>query len=153
MDINIADIRLKKATEDLALIKKYAEGNIYHNVELECKINGIQDSLNAIRHTLTILRQDSIPSIRQEYFSAYSDLKKTLFEAISPLDLIFYSLGIATTTTFGDFTVNSLPLKFLTSLELILGILLIACLIANFRKDNATEKKKGSSELSVEHFS
>lgn len=134
MDVEIANIRLKKSSEDLILIKKYAHGNIYYNDELEHKINKIQDSLNTIRHNLDVLRVDSLSSIRQEYMSAFSDLKKTLFSTINPLDFIFYSLGIATTTTFGDFTANSIFIKILTSLELIFGIFLIARLVGNLQK-------------------
>ena len=140
VDINIADIRLKKSTEDLLLIKKYVEGNTYYNEELEHKINSINDSLNTIRHNLDILRLDSLSSIRQEYASAFSDLKETMTETINPLDFLFYSIGIATTTTFGDFTANSIFIKFLTSLELIIGIFLIACLVGKLQIRLVNEK-------------
>lgn len=141
IDVNIADIRLKKSSEDLILIKKYVEGNIYYNEELELKINSTQDSLNTIRRNLDILRIDSLSSVREEYGSAKHDLQKTLFKIISPFDFLFYSLGIATTTTFGDFTPNNIVIKLLTSLELIIGIFLIACLVGKLQKRRSSKQE------------
>lgn len=146
MDVKIADIRLRKSNEDLILIKKYVSGNKYYNEELEHRINNVQDSLNKIRYNLDVLQGDSLPSIWTEHDSALFDLASTLYETVNYFDFLYYSLGIATTTTFGDFTANSGFIKVLTSLELLLGVFLLAHLVGIIQEQQHNRRLQQSSK-------
>ncbi|HEB0978545.1 TPA: two pore domain potassium channel family protein [Yersinia enterocolitica] len=59
-------------------------------------------------------------------------LGKRQKEDLNFLDFAFYSIGISTTTTFGDLVANSRLIRMLVCIQLLLSILVLANVTQSF---------------------
>lgn len=75
------------------------------------------------------LEVDSIPSLNGFLSNKRPLVRELVRKKLNLFDFLFYSLGIATTTTFGDLTANTIIIKILTALELLSCVFLVGYMI------------------------
>ena len=75
------------------------------------------------------LEVDSIPSLNGFLFNKRPLVRELIIKKLNLFDFLFYSLGIATTTTFGDLTANTIIIKILTAIELMVCIFIVGYMI------------------------
>ncbi|HHT0525037.1 TPA: ion channel [Klebsiella michiganensis] len=63
-------------------------------------------------------------------------MSKRQKEDLNFWDFFFYSIGISTTTTFGDLVANSRLIRMLVCIQLLLSILVLANVTQNFLSKN-----------------
>lgn len=88
-----------------------------------------------IRNRL-IKNSDELVNIRMEAFK----LKEEKSSNLSIPDFIFYSVGIATTTTFGDIVANSKFIRLLACFQLLSCIYILSITIGRLTKNEKTDR-------------
>lgn len=83
---------------------------------------------------------DKISKIRNRLHTYLEEWSKERSNALQWLDFIYYSIGIATTTTFGDITANNSSIRAIVSFQLLLSIFILGGFMNTTlnRNDNKT---------------
>ena len=123
--VKLSQITLKRLEEDLRTAT-YILKNVgsFNNPEVSEKILNIDENLSLLSNKsmkyLTLMGDDRI--LMYQYLDEWSSERKHL---LNFMDFFYYSVGISTTTTFGDITANSRLVRSFVSLQLLLSVLVM----------------------------
>lgn len=126
-DLKIDSILIKKGKDSLNLVYeyadvylntfKYADSGLHNRIyDLQKKRNVLYDSYFAVFYKRGDLNTD---------FSVVVSKIRKLYEKINFWDFLFYSIGIATTTTFGDVIAVSFAMRALACVELLICVIVL----------------------------
>lgn len=129
IDLEIAKIRLDIAKKELE-VSKYIIPNIkqFQDITLIRKLDKINELLELEREK-RIKNQSDMIDLRSSAQRLLQNLKK---DDLNYWDFLYYSIGISTTTTFGDLIANSRTIRFIVCIQLLTSIFLLASLTQSF---------------------
>lgn len=130
-NIEISELNYKSALE-VSEAHKYTLANIseFHDEEL-LKVNkSIENKIRELESKRSEKNMERLDLRRK----AYDLLSKVEKNNLNCIDFIYYSIGISTTTTFGDIIANSRFIRSVVCIQLLLSILLLARITQNFLK-------------------
>ena len=128
-DVEIAEINLQLATIDHD-VHVYILSHIgdFNDAVITDELNAVNKEINNTRAQL-INNEKRIIELRNNMQSMLQKLKKG---DLNFCDFLFYSIGIATTTTFGDLLANSRVIRMIVCIQLLLSIVVLANVTQNF---------------------
>ncbi|BEN42890.1 potassium channel family protein [Serratia marcescens] len=104
----------------------------FNDPKLVSELNIANKIIDDTRSSL-IINNKKIVEIRSKVQNLLSKRQK---EDLNFWDFIFYSIGISTTTTFGDLVANSRLIRMLVCIQLLLSILVLANVTQSFLSKN-----------------
>lgn len=130
--ISIAKKRVELAEQKYISSKKIYEHLEYVNKNLILfsdkdalgKVEKIEQEVSNVNTEMDIIEK-GIRNIRGEMQEYLSNWHNTRSNQISWIDMLYYSIGISTTTTFGDIVANNKIVRGLVSLQLIISLLIV----------------------------
>lgn len=121
-----------KTKNDIMLLKIAKKDTKKEINKLKLRLNKVNIDI----HKISIEREEINKKIaatlqksskqRKKLKKLYLQRKKERLEIIDYFDFLYFSLGIATNTTFGDISANNKLVKILISLQLLVCIILLA---------------------------
>lgn len=132
-NVEISEVKLRIATaryDALEYVLSHA-GN-FNDPKLVSELNIANKIIDDTRSKL-IINNKRIVEIRNKVQDLLSKRQK---EDLNFWDFIFYSIGISTTTTFGDLVANSRLIRMLVCIQLLLSILVLANVTQSFLSKN-----------------
>lgn len=102
----------------------------------------VRDEYFEISETRKLLYQEryeherKIGELRVKAIDSVSKDLAKIRERVKFVDFVFFSIGISTTTTFGDLVANSTATKFIVSLQLLLCIVIVAGFLGSISKQS-----------------
>ncbi|CAI0854865.1 ion channel [Serratia fonticola] len=132
-NIAIAELNYQSALA-VSEAHKYTLANIseFHDAELLKTNKSIEKKIRELESERSKKNMERLDLRRK----AYDLLSKVEKNNLNYFDFIFYSIGISTTTTFGDIIANSRFIRLLVCMQLLASILLLACITQNFLRKN-----------------
>lgn len=120
---------LKKAILDYE-VHVYFLDNLksFAPAELSAQLYDINEDIDKLRESL-FDRITLEKKLRSELSALFSHSRREYGGVLNYIDFLYYSAGIATTTTFGDVTANSRSVRGLVIIQLLLSIVLLAAVI------------------------
>lgn len=111
VEYNIADYTLKNLREFMSkeTIDKF---ELISNNRLE-------------NETLRLSYSVEVSQIRSRLYSLALEYRTNIIKQFNYIDFVYYSVGIATTTTFGDITANSKLIRFIVTIQLLISIFIL----------------------------
>lgn len=132
-NIEISEIKLRIATvERDALENILSHVGDFHDPKIVSELNATNKIVDDTRSEL-IANNKEIIKIKN---NVQNLLNKRQKEDLNFCDFIFYSIGISTTTTFGDLLANSRLIRMLVCIQLLLSILILANVTQSFLSKN-----------------
>ncbi|MGB0564302.1 MAG: hypothetical protein ACPGVO_21255, partial [Spirulinaceae cyanobacterium] len=126
LEIDLVNLELERANKALAvsnkIVDKWADFgdeelsrqlNLIHNERLD-----ISEEINATRLRMLNAQRNLDESLNSWYSARVS--------ALGRIDFLYYSIGISTTTTFGDIVANSHFVRLAVSIQLVLSVVAAA---------------------------
>ncbi|GKW16954.1 hypothetical protein PEC301937_29030 [Pectobacterium carotovorum subsp. carotovorum] len=132
-DIEISEVKLRIATTERDALE-YVLSHVgdFHEPVIISALNIANKEIDDIRAILIINNKEIIKIKR----NVQDLLNKRQKEDLNFWDFTFYSIGISTTTTFGDLVANSRLIRMLVCIQLLLSILVLASVTQNFLSRN-----------------
>lgn len=135
-NIMLADKNLEISKLNLELANLDRDAHIYtlshagefNDPEIVERSKAVNAEIDETRAKL-ISNEKGIVEVRTKTQSLLHNLKE---ENLNFFDFVFYSIGISTTTTFGDLLANSRIIRLLVCVQLLLSILVLANVTQNF---------------------
>lgn len=128
-NIEIAEVKLKIATaESDALEYALSHTREFNEPAIVSVLNKANKEADDTRSKLVTNRK-RMDEIRN---NVQNLLNKRQQEDLNFLDFTFYSIGISTTTTFGDLVANSRIIRMIVCIQLLLSILVLASVTQDF---------------------
>lgn len=132
-NVEISKIKLRIATVEYdALEKTLSHAGDFNDPKIVSELNATNKIVDDIRSEL-IANNKEIIKIKNNVQNLLSKRQK---EDLNFWDFIFYSIGISTTTTFGDLLANSRLIRVLVCIQLVLSILVLANVTQSFLSKN-----------------
>lgn len=139
LKVDLAEIRVRKAKKEHELssyvLNKYGT---FITDEYISKVDDIENELDRLLEIQISIKDQSVEqrSKLHEYLETWSKERSSL---LTWQDFVFYSLGISTTTTFGDITANNRTMRWLVSIQLLLSVVIVAGFINAVFENNANK--------------
>ncbi|MGB6116222.1 MAG: potassium channel family protein, partial [Comamonas sp.] len=150
-----ANVELARSQYELAARRSEAADYVLSNLrELSdsaavAQIEKTETNLRKIRAEQTVLTE-KLSNIRSQTYERLADWRARRTARLLWIDFLYYSVGISTTTTFGDITPNSRSVRVVVLFQLIFSVLLVGYFIGRLGATNTRlEGGKGSDK---EHF-
>ncbi|MFO3953809.1 ion channel [Enterobacter hormaechei] len=132
-NIEISKIKLRIATlERDALEYVLSHAGDFNDPKIVSELNTTNKIIDDARSKL-IINNKKIIKIKNNVQDLLSKRQK---EDLNFWDFAFYSIGISTTTTFGDLVANSRLIRMLVCIQLLLSILVLANVTQSFLSKN-----------------
>lgn len=132
-DVEIAEVKLSIVTAERdALEYVLSHTGDFNDPILISELNMTNKKIDDIRSNLIINNKEMV-KIRS---NVQNLLNKRQREDLNFWDFTFYSIGISTTTTFGDLVANSRLIRMLVCIQLLLSILVLANVTQSFLSKN-----------------
>lgn len=132
-NLEISEIKLKIAiSERDALGYVLSHVGDFHDLKIISELNATNSIIYDTR-TKLIANNKEIIKIKNNVQALLSKRQK---EDLNFWDFAFYSIGISTTTTFGDLVANSRLIRMLVCIQLLSSILVLANVTQNFLSKN-----------------
>ncbi|MCG5378952.1 hypothetical protein [Providencia rettgeri] len=132
-NVEISKVKLKIVTAERDALEYVLSHVIdFQDPKLISELNMANKKIDDIRSELEINNKQMI-KIRN---NVHNLLNKRQKEDLNFWDFTFYSIGISTTTTFGDLMANSRFIRTLVCIQLLLSILILANVTQNFLSKN-----------------
>lgn len=136
INVLLAEKNLEIAKVKLEITYKENDANVYilshagefNDPEVVNQLDTINKEIDETR-TKIINNEKKKMDIRNKSQSMLVKLKK---DDLNFWDFLFYSIGISTTTTFGDLLANSRVIRFLVCVQLLLSIIVLANVTQRF---------------------
>ena len=145
--IAIADMRIKIADLKVIEAKLAAEAAIYvvnNFAEFgDAAVVSQIDSLYAQERTAVLERQtkwDELVSTRRDLVSLANDWRAQRASAVGWPDFLLFSIGISTTTTYGDVVGNSRFVRSVIALQLLMCIFIMAKFVSSVVDDRIVKR-------------
>lgn len=127
LKVDLANLELERANKNMEISSTIVEEfERFGDEGISQKLDVIRDS----RSDISARMDESQIRISQ----AQENLDKSLdlwrsarVSALSRIDFFYYSIGISTTTTFGDIVANSHLVRLAVSVQLVLSVITVAC--------------------------
>lgn len=119
----------------IKLLEKYKYESHYSNAFLEMEKGRVVEKANQLRDQINALYTDSLTKNSHQWYEDSWKVREILRDRVKWIDFFYYSLGIATTTTFGDLVANNTLTKTASVVELLLCLVLLTILLNVFKKD------------------
>ncbi|ENC7788563.1 MULTISPECIES: ion channel [Enterobacterales] len=132
-NIEISEVKLRIATSELDALE-YVLSHVgdFNDPKLVSELSAANKIIDDTRSKLIINNKEMI-KIRNNVQDLLSKRQK---EDLNLWDFAFYSIGISTTTTFGDLVANSRLIRMLVCIQLLLSILVLANVTQSFLSKN-----------------
>lgn len=132
-NVEISEVKLSIATTERdALEYVLSHAGDFNKPNLVSEINIANEKIDNKRSKL-IINNERMVKIRN---NVQDLLNKRQKEDLNLWDFTFYSIGISTTTTFGDLVANSRLIRMLVCIQLLLSILVLANVTQSFLSKN-----------------
>lgn len=132
-NIEISEVKLRIATAERdALEHVLSHVGDFNDPKLVSELNFANKKIDDTRSKL-IINNKRMVKIRN---NVQDLLNKRQKEDLNFWDFTFYSIGISTTTTFGDLVANSRIIRMLVCIQLLLSILVLANVTQSFLSKN-----------------
>ena len=118
----------EKELAEIKLLRMFEHESHYSNDSLESEKRKINERIFQLNDRIKILYDDSLTKNSRQWYENSWKVREILRKKVTWIDFFYYSLGIATTTTFGDLVANDLFTKFLSAVELLLCLALVTYL-------------------------
>ncbi|KLV73126.1 MULTISPECIES: ion channel [Citrobacter] len=136
INIMLADKDVEIAKINLEIAYKENDANVYilsnfgnfNDPAISKEFDATTKEIERTREKI-INNETKIMEIRNKSQSMLDKLKK---DELNFFDFLFYSIGISTTTTFGDLLANSRCIRFLVCVQLLLSIIVLANVTQRF---------------------
>lgn len=115
----------EKTLAQIKLLKKYEYESHYSNDFLETEKKRVIEKSRQVRDQINNLYDDSLTKNTHQWYEDSWKVREILRKKVTWIDFFYYSLGIATTTTFGDLVANDYFTKILSAIELLLCLVLV----------------------------
>lgn len=128
-DVEISQVNLELATiERDASVYILANLAEFHDQSIVKELNSANKEIDKIRGSI-IKNEKEMMELRREAQSMLNNFKSDDLEF---WDFLFYSIGISTTTTFGDLLANSRVIRTFVCIQLLLSIIVLANVTQKF---------------------
>lgn len=122
-------VKNEKTLAEIKLLRKYEYESHYSNDFLEKEKERVVEKSRQVRDQINDLYNDSLTQNTHQWYEDSWKVREILRKKVSWMDFFYYSLGIATTTTFGDLVANDYVTKILSAIELLLCLALVTFLL------------------------
>jgi len=123
--VELANVRVITAKKDYET-SSYILKNIgsFSDSKIINRIRDLENNLEEIK-ALQEMSDSKVGEIRNTMYTYLREWTKERADALSFTDFFYYSIGISTTTTFGDITANSSLIRAFVSLQLFLSVFIM----------------------------
>ena len=132
----IATTRVELAEQDVRIATKRAEvadyvlkeyGQFARPDDLE-KWKSINERANAVREGLIEVGGERV-DLRKDAFELMADMRSQRVDRVGFLDFLYFSIGVSTTTTFGDIIPNHTATRSVVTMQLLTSILIVGLFV------------------------
>ena len=136
MSIAIANSKVKLARANYALVLRRAEAADYviHNLRA-LGDSSTTEQLDMLRAKLLETSNEQLDltlrlgKIRERAFDKLRDWHSKRTSRLGWVDFLYFSVGVSTTTTFGDIIPNSRAVRVAVILQLVLSVVIVGCFV------------------------
>lgn len=126
-DADVAEYVLKNFSQ-------FADSSAVAEVErLQAQLQGNEERQRALRESILNVRRQALENMKNWYHARQGRL--------SCLDFLYFSVGVSTTTTFGDIIPNSRAARMIALSQLILSIFIVGFLVSRVGNPVSQDKK------------
>lgn len=129
--VALAELEVEKAQKEFEIQNQVLSNmGAFIPATLKVRFNALQQASVELTEEKFVLEQkrfEKREAVRKLYDKSYQQI----IGKVGYWDFLYFSVGISTTTTFGDITTNSFSARGFTALQLIVSILLVAFILNN----------------------
>lgn len=127
--LQLSKVNLQKAKEQYKASTYIAENpSSFYDTKIALKLTGINKSIQEAEKEEISLRETSV-QLTTLMHEQMVEMRKNRSNLLGWADFFYYSVGISTTTTFGDIMANNQTVRIVVSIQLIISLLLLGYII------------------------